>query len=207
MPENPSDFSCKGEEFIMSYPMSPGYATKRKLADSLKKIMAVKPLNKISICEITGDCRVNRQTFYYHFHDIFDLLDWLFREETLVLFEDPSDSLSMGEGALRLFEYIRDNEAFCLCALQSLGHKHLRRFFYDGINRVILSMVNEYASDLNVPEEYKIFISHFYTLSVSGFIEHWFQEGLKEDPGEVIRLCEITMEGTIRAALERFQEK
>lgn len=50
------------------------------LADSLRKLMVTKPLSKISIREITEDCGVNRQTFYYHFHDIFDLLEWMFIE-------------------------------------------------------------------------------------------------------------------------------
>lgn len=181
-------------------------STKRMLADSLKKLMATKPLNKISIHEITEDCGVNRQTFYYHFHDIFDLLEWMFKEETLALFQDRDESFTLGEGVLRLLKYIQDNEALCLCTLQSLGHKHLRKFFYEGINNVILSVVNEYASGLNVSEKHKMFIAHFYTASFAGFIENWLQEGLKDDPDEIIRLCEITMEVNIRGTLERFQE-
>ncbi|HVI41681.1 MAG TPA: TetR/AcrR family transcriptional regulator C-terminal domain-containing protein [Anaerovoracaceae bacterium] len=181
-------------------------STKRMLADSLKKLMVMKPLNKISIHEIVEDCGVNRQTFYYHFHDIFDLLEWLFMQETMSLFEDRGNSLSLSDGMLRLLKYIQENKALCLCTLQSLGHNHLRKLFYDGINNVILSVVNEYSSDLNVPEKYKIFIAHFYTVSFAGFIENWLQEGLKDDPDEIIRLCEITMQGNIRGALERFQE-
>jgi probable dihydroxyacetone kinase regulator len=176
------------------------------LAGSLKKLMIVKPLNKISIHEITEDCGVNRQTFYYHFHDIFDLLEWMFKGEALALFQDRDESFSLNEGVLRLLRYIQNNEALCLCTLQSLGHAHLRKFFYEGINSVILSVVNEYAADLNVAEKRKVFIAHFYTVSFAGFIEHWLQEGLGDDPDEIIRLCEITMEGNIRGALERFQE-
>lgn len=181
-------------------------STKGMLADSLKKLMITKPLSKISIREITEDCGVNRQTFYYHFHDIFDLLEWMFTEEALDLFAYGEKPFSLNEGVLHLLQYIRDNQALCLCTLQSLGHKHLRKFFYDGINNVILSVVNEYSSDLSVSEEHKNFIAHFYTVSFAGFIENWLQEGLKDDPDEIIRLCEITMQGNIRGALERFQD-
>jgi probable dihydroxyacetone kinase regulator len=176
------------------------------LADSLKKLMIIKPLNKISIHEITGGCGVNRQTFYYHFDDIIDLLEWMYKEEALELFQNSDESFTLNEGVLRLLKYIQDNVALCQCTLQSLGHKHLRKFFYDGINSIILSVVNGYASDLNVAEKHKVFIAHFYTVSFAGFIEHWLQEGLDDDPDEIIRLCEITMEGNIRGALERFQE-
>ena len=52
--------------------------TKRALAASLKKLAAKKPLDKITVIDITEDCGVNRQTFYYHFQDIFDLVEWIF---------------------------------------------------------------------------------------------------------------------------------
>lgn len=179
-------------------------STKRMLADTLKKFMVMKPLNKISIHDITQDCGVNRQTFYYHFHDIFDLLEWMFKEEAKVLFTEIDEPLSLSEGVLRILKYIQENEALCLCTLQSLGDKQLRNFFYDGLNRVMLSIVNENSTDLNVSENHKLFIAHFYTMSFAGFIEIWLQEGLKNDPGEMVRLCEIIMRGNIRGALERF---
>ena len=51
--------------------------TKRAFAESLKKLLSQKPLDKIKIADITNDCEVNHQKFYYHFKDIYDLLEWL----------------------------------------------------------------------------------------------------------------------------------
>lgn len=56
--------------------------TKHALAQSLKKILAKKPLNKITISDITEDCGINRMTFYYHFKDIYDLAEWTCIDET-----------------------------------------------------------------------------------------------------------------------------
>ena len=44
--------------------------TKKAFATSLKKLLSQRPLDKIKISDITDDCEVNRQTFYYHFKDI-----------------------------------------------------------------------------------------------------------------------------------------
>ena len=52
--------------------------TKNALAASLKKLLSKKELSKITITNITEECGVNRQTFYYHFKDIYDLLEWIF---------------------------------------------------------------------------------------------------------------------------------
>ena len=57
------------------------YATRQLLANSLKKLLQKKPLEKITIKELVEDCGVNRQTFYYNFQDIYDLLAWIFKED------------------------------------------------------------------------------------------------------------------------------
>ena len=50
--------------------------TKRALEASLKHLLLQKPLNKITINDIAEDCGINRMTFYYHFKDIYDLVEW-----------------------------------------------------------------------------------------------------------------------------------
>lgn len=55
--------------------------TKRALEASLKNLLLQKPLNKITINDITEDCGINRMTFYYHFKDIYDLVEWACLED------------------------------------------------------------------------------------------------------------------------------
>ena len=50
--------------------------TKQALEASLKKVMLQKPLDKITISDITLDCGISRMAFYYHFKDIYDLVEW-----------------------------------------------------------------------------------------------------------------------------------
>ena len=51
--------------------------TKKALEDSLKHLLLQKPLPKITIQDITDDCGISRMTFYYHFKDIYDLIEWV----------------------------------------------------------------------------------------------------------------------------------
>jgi AcrR family transcriptional regulator len=55
--------------------------TKRALEQSLKNLLLKKPLTKITIGDITEDCGINRMTFYYHFKDIYDLVEWACLED------------------------------------------------------------------------------------------------------------------------------
>lgn len=51
--------------------------TKRALDQSLKNLLLKKPLTKITVNDIAEDCGINRMTFYYHFKDIYDLVEWV----------------------------------------------------------------------------------------------------------------------------------
>ena len=59
--------------------------TKQALAAALKELMAQKPIDKITIHDITERCGIRRQNFYYHFEDVYDLMRWMFSEEVVSL--------------------------------------------------------------------------------------------------------------------------
>ena len=50
--------------------------TKLALEQSLKKFLLKKPLDKITIKDLTDDIGISRMSFYYHFKDIYDLVEW-----------------------------------------------------------------------------------------------------------------------------------
>ena len=74
-----------------SYPAS--LQTKQTLASALKELMAQKPMEKISIQEITALCGMRRQIFYYHFEDIYDLMRWMFQQEEVSLLQKREGAL------------------------------------------------------------------------------------------------------------------
>ena len=56
--------------------------TKYALEDSLKKFLLKKPLDKITISDLTSDCGISRMAFYYHFKDIYDLDSYIHASQT-----------------------------------------------------------------------------------------------------------------------------
>lgn len=50
--------------------------TKLALEASLKELLRTKPIDKITINDLTEHCGISRMTFYYHFKDIYDLVEW-----------------------------------------------------------------------------------------------------------------------------------
>ena len=58
--------------------MADSNITKNALATALKELMKEKPFEKISISDICDSCGMNRKSFYYHFKDKYDLVNWIF---------------------------------------------------------------------------------------------------------------------------------
>ena len=83
-------------------------STKRVLAQSLKRLLSARTLDKITVKDIVEDCGVNRQTFYYHFRDIYDLLEWSFRDTAENLIRAGGDQTDWRTGLKTVMEYLKE---------------------------------------------------------------------------------------------------
>ena len=92
--------------------------TKRALEASLKKLLLQKPLNKITINDITEDCGVNRMTFYYHFKDIYDLVDWILMEDAAKVMEGRKSFDTWDEAYLDILHQLQENKTLVLNVYQ-----------------------------------------------------------------------------------------
>lgn len=166
--------------------------TKHMLTASLKKIMAQKPLNKISIREICEDCGVNRQTFYYHFNDIYDQLEWMFKQEEASFIKDNDDMLIWQDCLMCMFQYLEENRAVCMCVLNSVGHDYIRKLFVSDAHDIIERYIN-IISPVQHTKEYMDFLINFYSCAIAGMVECWFHGEIKNTPEELIKNLEKTI--------------
>lgn len=187
--------------------MSSSLITKRAIANSLKELMKRTPLNKISVKDVVDNCGVNRQTFYYHFQDIFELVGWIYKTEAVESIAQYRSYDTWTEGFYKIFLYIEDNKDLCINTLNSLGREHLDNYLYSVTNDLIMGVVNEVSSNMNVKEEDKKFIANFYTLAFTGLVIQWMKNGMKEKPEFIIKELNELVEGNFIKALQRYENK
>lgn len=183
--------------------------TKRSLAAALKELMAQKPIDKITIHDITERCGMRRQSFYYHFEDVYDLMRWMFQDEALSLLRQHEGMLLWQEGLLQLFRYIESNRAVCLCALHSVGREHLKRFFETDIHTIIHRTVEQLgrqvgAINAGVTEEDIDLTTHFYVVALAGMLESWLLGEIDRTPEELIGFTDRTLQDLVRGAKTRY---
>ena len=104
--------------------------TKRALEASLKNLLLKKPLDKITINDITEDCGINRMTFYYHFKDIYDLIEWCCVEDAKKALEGKKTYDTWQQGFLQIFEAVLDNKPFILNVYHSVSREQVELYLY-----------------------------------------------------------------------------
>lgn len=155
--------------------------TKRALAASLKSLLTNRTLDKITVKEITDDCGVNRQTFYYHFQDIYDLLEWIFLDDADRLLSGKKSYDTWQEGLRQILKYCQDNRALVLNAYHSLSRDSLENYLNRSIQPIISSIIDSVPDSSNVPAEDRAFLSKIYTYALSGLFLGWMSTNMKDD--------------------------
>ena len=186
--------------------------TKQALAAALKELMVQKPIEKITIHDLTERCGIRRQNFYYHFEDVYDLLRWMFQEEAVALLRVHEGALLWQEGMLQLFHYIEENRAVCLCALKSVGREHLKRFFEADIHAIIHRTVERLAQETGalgagVTEDEVALMTHIQVVSYAAIIESWLLGEIDRTPEELVAFADQMLQDHIRGARMRWSEQ
>lgn len=178
--------------------------TKRALSQSLKKLLQTKPLSKITINDIAEDCGVSRMTFYYHFSDIYDLVEWTCQEDASVALAGNKTYSTWQQGFLNIFNLVLENKTFVLNVYHSISREHLERYLYQLTYSLLIAVVEEKAVGLSVSDSDKAFIADFYKYAFVGLMLNWIREGMKEDPKAIIDRLSVLIHGDITRALHKY---
>lgn len=178
--------------------------TKRALEASLKNLLLKKPLNKITINDITEDCGMNRMTFYYHFQDIYDLVEWACMEDAKRALENKKTHDTWQQGLISLLHAVRENKPFIVNVYHCVDKAQVERYLTPLTDDLLLGVVEEESGTMTVREEDKEFIAQVYSYCFVGIMLDWIKEDMKEEPEALTRRLALVLEGDVHAALKRF---
>ena len=179
--------------------------TKYAIEASLKKLLLRKPLDKITISDITEDCGISRMTFYYHFKDIYDLVEWICLEESRRALEDKKTYDTWQQGFLQILEAVRDNKPFILNVYHSVSREQIELYLYKLTYDLLINVVEEKSQGMSIRPEDKQFIADFYKYAFVGLTLDWVRHDMKEDPQVMIDHLTKLVTGNITTALDRYR--
>lgn len=157
--------------------------TEERLADALKKLMASVALDDISVLRLTKMCGINRQSFYYHFRNTYDLLTWVFLNEKIPNLELETDySLAL----THVFDYVEDNYNLIQNTAQSAGKDLLIEFFYNTFFNVEMRHIDQLDVKKTLTVRDRKFIASFYGSAFANMIILWLRDPEQEPSAVVI---------------------
>ncbi|MCI5953197.1 MAG: TetR/AcrR family transcriptional regulator [Lachnospiraceae bacterium] len=179
--------------------------TKKALEQSLKNLLLKKPLNKITINDITEDCGINRMTFYYHFRDIYDLVEWACLEDASKALEEKKTHDTWQEGLIQIFYAVRENKPFIINVYRCVHREQVERYLKPLTDNLLMGVVEEESAGMTVREEDKAFIAKVYSYIFVGLMLDWIKDDMKEEPEQLVGRLALVIQGTFANALERFR--
>lgn len=152
--------------------MSKSQDTKAKLAQALKNLMLDTPFDQISVTRICDEAQVHRKTFYYHFKDKYDLVNWIFDSEVSKFSlidagsQDPEAGLHYFQA---ICHYLYDNRAFYHKALQIEGQNSFLDHFYNLTRPVVRERLGQLMGESKIDD----FTTDFFTDAIVAALENW----------------------------------
>lgn len=180
-------------------------ATKRVLAISLKELLTQRPLDKITVQELVDSAEVSRKTFYYHFQDIYALLEWILVDEGKKLLEGNFTAGTWQQGLRRVFSYFEENRAMILNVYRSLQRDeglleaHVTRL----VRPMLEHMFDEQPDHQQVSAGDRQFILDLYSYGLVELFLRWISTGMKPSGGQLMDQIEKIFTGSMAGLIRR----
>ncbi len=162
-----------------------------------------RPLDKITVKDIAKACNINRNTFYYHYTDIYALLSEIFQTELQRVIGEYNDTLSWEESFLLATKFALENQKAIYHIYNSMQREQLENYIYNVSGNVMIRYVEKVNDGISASLGDKKLIAFFYQCALTEMILHWIASGMKGDPNNIIRRIGQLFDGNIRLSLKR----
>ena len=164
------------EELLEEARRQAGAETRQMLAQALKELMKTSPLEKISVNDIVEHAGVGRNTFYYHFEDKFDLVNWYFQSGATQFLVTRGHYASWSTLLTDLEEYLLQNKTFYVNALAYTGQNCLQEYVFHYLSEMfgqrLLSLVP------SATERDCQFTGNYLSGAMLGLLQPWVRNGM-----------------------------
>jgi len=181
--------------------------TKKVIQESFLELLKTKSLDKVTVKDLVEKCQINRNTFYYYYRDIYDLLEHVFEDETEKVMEEEKPCTTFYEEYLQCATLILGYKEAIIHIYHSRSKKLLENYIETISKYLVRRFVERAAKGHRMTEENLNYICDFYSYSIIGTTLHWIQEGMPPYREDLInrsaRSFEVTIEDMIRLYSEQ----
>ena len=180
--------------------------TRQAIMYSLLKLLQEKSIDKITVKDICELCEINRNTFYYYYSDIYQVLEELLKFETEKSLKEDQKYESFYKDFLKRYHLIIEYKKAVYNLYNSKNRDLILKYFQDITEDFVEKYVyKEVKGKKLLPEDIK-FIIDFYSSSMIGNIFRWMRKGMQEKQEQLIYKLSVSYQATIKALIAQFEE-
>lgn len=174
---------------------------KKDLAFALKTLVQTTALDKITIDALATKAQVNRNTFYYHFGDIYDLLRWTLEQDIISQVQDHLTAKNWAAKYAIALNYILANKALCLEALHSHQRDLLETFLFELGAQMVQSVVVTIDDDVTplLAQD----LVDFYGSAIASQIIKWLLTDCDTPKDILVSRATAILDGTIEFIINK----
>lgn len=178
--------------------------TKKAIIACFGEMLKTTPFDKITVSALVAKCEISSNTFYYHFKDIYDLLETWMRYTLSPFVQDMS--LQWKEQVKKLLFYMKDNPKTVYHIMNSMSRESLEKHVFLQSDDVFDRMITERIGDLHVSDEDRKYIAEFLRYAFMGFFLRFIwghmQGDIDKDVDRLARMFEALVDSLITEAQE-----
>lgn len=181
--------------------------TRRSIMNSFIRLLEEKPVNKISVKDIVEDCGINRNTFYYHFSDVPELVEEIVKSEADMIMGDSAGISSLEACVDAATRHCKAHRRAIWHIYNSANRDIYERYLMDICEYVVTAFIDNSLGERKLPVRDRAAIIQGYKCELFGFITDWLNHGMTDEiEADFLRLCELRRgfaEETFNRALSR----
>lgn len=182
--------------------------TQKFIMSTFMQLLESESLDKITVRDIVEECEINRNTFYYHYSDIYDLLDDVFRVETeKFMSEDVDENTTFGEEYERAACFVLKYKKAILHIYDSKKRDVLQNYLETLAFSFISRFVKKEADGYGLSDEDIDYITGFYTHAIVGNTLGWIKRKLPSGQEKFIARTAGTFNATVKDMIRQCLEE
>lgn len=181
--------------------------TRQAIMYSMLKLLQEKSIDKITVKDICEMCEINRNTFYYYYSDIYQVLEELLRTETEKSLKEKQENHSFYEDCLKKYHLILEYKKAVYHLYNSKNRDLILKYLYDITENYMEKYVLKEVEEKKLSAEDIQFIVDFYSNSMIGSILRWMQRGMMEKQEKLIYRLSVSYQATIKALIAQIEEE
>lgn len=180
--------------------------TRQAIMYSLLKLLQEKSIDKITVKDICELCEINRNTFYYYYSDIYQVLEELLKIETEKSLKEDQKYESFYEDFLKKYHLILEYKKAVYNLYNSKNRYLILKYFQDITEDFVEKYVLKEVKGKKLLSEDIKFIIDFYSSSMIGNTLQWIQKGMQEKQEQLIYKLSVSYQATIKVLIAQFEE-